>query len=125
MLTVRISPKISVKPEATMKYSPAEVNPSSRVTTNSPGSSMAAPADVSRAKNSTQATTKAIGMAPMTAHLSSRDRVRTAARAGSNESDGSLTKSAVMAPNSPSARGYGRPTRRARAVRGGPKELVR
>ena len=72
MFTVRISPKISVKPEATMKYSPAEVNPSRRVTTNSPGSSMAAPADVSVAKNSTQASTKTIGMAPMTAHVFGR-----------------------------------------------------
>ena len=38
MLTVRISPKISVKPEATTNIRPAKVSPSSSVITNSPGS---------------------------------------------------------------------------------------
>ena len=72
MFTVRINPKMSVKPEATMKYRPAEVSPSRSVTTNSPGSSIAAPADVPVAKNSTQASTKTIGMAPITAHALGR-----------------------------------------------------
>ena len=47
MLTVRISPKMRVKPEATTNSRPANVSPSSSVTANCPGSSIAAPADVS------------------------------------------------------------------------------
>ena len=75
MLTVRISPKISVNPEATMKYKPAAVSPSRRVTTNSPGSLTADPAGVSWANKRTQASTRTIGMAPMTVHAVGRCRV--------------------------------------------------
>ena len=61
MLTVRIKPKISVKPEATTNISPANVTPSSSVITKSPGSATADPDDVPVAKNSTQLTTNTIG----------------------------------------------------------------
>ena len=57
MLTVRIRPKTSVNPEATTNSSPAKVSPSSSVTMNSPGSSIAAPADVPRANTSTHRST--------------------------------------------------------------------
>ena len=61
MLTVRISPKISVNPDATTNIRPAKVTPSSRVTTNSPGSETAEPEGVPVAKNNTQQTTNTIG----------------------------------------------------------------
>ena len=93
-----------------MKYRPAEVRPSSSVTTNSPGSSMA---DAGR---------RAAGEEQHPGeHEDERDRAddgppvgpgpraAAVARAGSSGSEKSLTKSAVIAPNAPSARGYGRP----------------
>ena len=60
MLTVRIKPKISVKPDATTNIRPAKVTPSSSVITKSPGSDTAEPEDVPVAKNSTQLTTNTI-----------------------------------------------------------------
>ena len=62
MLTVRIRPKINVNPDATTNIRPAKVIPSRRVTTNSPGSSIAAPDGVPVAKNNTQQSTNTIGM---------------------------------------------------------------
>ena len=43
MFTTRIRPKISEKPLATMKRSPANVTASSRISMNDPGSSNAEP----------------------------------------------------------------------------------
>ena len=63
MLTVRISPKISVNPDATTNINPAKVMPSSKVTKNSPGSSIAAADGVPEAKKSTQLTANTIGTA--------------------------------------------------------------
>ena len=54
MLTTRISPKISVKPLATTKYSAAAVSPLSSVMKKSLGSSIAGPKLVPEAMNSTQ-----------------------------------------------------------------------
>ena len=53
MLTVRIRPNTSVNPDATTNSKPANVSPSSSVTMNSPGSSIAAPAEVPWANTST------------------------------------------------------------------------
>ena len=54
MLTTRMSPKISVKPLATTKYSAAAVSPLSSVMRKSLGSSTAGPKLVPEAMNSTQ-----------------------------------------------------------------------
>ena len=54
MLTTRISPKMSVKPLATTKYSAAAVRPLSSVMRKSLGSSIAGPKLVPEAMNSTQ-----------------------------------------------------------------------
>ena len=56
MLTTRISPKISVKPLATMKYSAAAVSPLSSVIRKSLGSLTAGPNVVPEAMNTTQMT---------------------------------------------------------------------
>ena len=61
MLTVRIRPKIRVNPDATTNSSPAKVTPSSSVTTNSPGSRMAGPAEVLRARTKTHRAAAATG----------------------------------------------------------------
>ena len=58
MLTTRMSPKISVKPLATTKYSAAAVSPLSSVMKKSLGSSIAGPKLVPEAMNSTQMTGK-------------------------------------------------------------------
>jgi len=54
MLTTRISPKIRVKPLATMKYRAAAVSPLSSVIRKSLGSLVAGPKLVPLAMNSTQ-----------------------------------------------------------------------
>jgi hypothetical protein len=54
MFTVRIRPKMSVKPEATTNSRPANVMPSSSVTANLPGSLTAGSAGVPSARTSTQ-----------------------------------------------------------------------
>ena len=56
MLTTRMSPKISVKPLATTKYSAAAVSPLSSVMKKSFGSSIAGPKLVPDAMNRTQMT---------------------------------------------------------------------
>ena len=56
MLTTRMSPKISVNPLATTKYSAAAVSPLSSVIRKSFGSSTAGPKLVPDAMNSTQMT---------------------------------------------------------------------
>ena len=54
MLTTRMSPKMSEKPLATMKRSPANVSPFKSVTVKFRGSSIAGPKFVSSAKNRIQ-----------------------------------------------------------------------
>ena len=56
MLTTRISPKISVKPLATTKYSAAAVSPLSSVIRKSFGSLVAGPNDEPEAMNTIQMT---------------------------------------------------------------------
>ena len=60
MLTTRMSPKISVKPLATTKYSAAAVSPLSSVMKKSFGSSTAGPKLVPDAMNRTQTIGNAI-----------------------------------------------------------------
>ena len=116
MLTVRIRPKTSVNPDATTNSSPAKVSPSSRVTMNSPGSSIAAPADVPRAKTSTHRstnppTTTAAHVAGASARHHARELLSDAAGTRLDQRFSHSPQSPRRHGEVPPRPGYGRPAR--------------